>query len=128
MSAFPITGQPDLFTVREPLSPAMPQPIEPRFLRADTAAQHREAFTLFTDPGHGWLRVPRALLRELGILDRITPFSYQRGGDVFLEEDCDLFTFVQAMARVGRPVFYVETTASIAQRSSAVRSYARFTP
>jgi hypothetical protein len=49
-----------------------------------------ETFTHYTDPGHGWVEVPRALLHELGIADKITGYSYQRGEDVFLEEDCDL--------------------------------------
>jgi hypothetical protein len=31
-----------------------------------------ETFTYYTDPGHGWVEVPRALLHELGIADKIT--------------------------------------------------------
>jgi hypothetical protein len=30
-------------------------------------------------------------------------YSYQRGEDVFLEEDCDLSTFARAMTKAGRP-------------------------
>ena len=62
-----------------------------------------ETFTHYTDPGHGWVEVPRALLHELGIADKITGYSYQRGEDVFLEEDCDLSTFARAMEKAGRP-------------------------
>jgi hypothetical protein len=61
-----------------------------------------ETFTYYTDPGHGWVEVPRALLHELSIADKITGYSYQRGEDVFLEEDCDLSTFARAMAKAGR--------------------------
>ena len=67
-----------------------------------------ENFTYYTDPGHGWVEVPRALLHELGIADKITGYSYQRGEDVFLEEDCDLSTFYRAMEKAGRPFELVE--------------------
>jgi hypothetical protein len=61
-----------------------------------------QTFTLYTDPGHGWLEVPRELLHELGIADEISQFSYQRMERVFLEEDCDLATFTRAMGAAGR--------------------------
>ena len=50
------------------------------------------------DPGHGWLEVPRSELARLGILDRITRYSYQSrdGATVYLEEDCDLSTYCRA--------------------------------
>ena len=48
------------------------------------------------DSGHGWVQVPRKELVELNILDKITGCSYQRGLQVFLEEDCDATTFVNA--------------------------------
>ena len=62
-----------------------------------------QTFTHYTDPGHGWVEVPRSLLHELGIADKITSYSYQRGEDVFIEEDCDLLTFARAMEKAGRP-------------------------
>ena len=67
-----------------------------------------ETFTHYTDPSHGWVEVPRALLHELGIADKITSYSYQRGEDVFLEEDCDLSTFDRAMTKAGRPFELIE--------------------
>ena len=67
-----------------------------------------ETFTYYTDPGHGWVEVSRSLLHELGIADKITSYSYQRGEDVFLEEDCDLLTFARAMEKAGRPFELVE--------------------
>lgn len=59
-------------------------------------------FYLYTDPGHGWLEVPRALLHELGIADEISEFSRQRLDKVFLEEDSDLLRFTRAMGAAGR--------------------------
>jgi hypothetical protein len=67
-----------------------------------------ETFTHYTDPAHGWVEVPRALLHELGIADKITGYSYQRGEDVFLEEDCDLSVFARAMEKAGRSFDLIE--------------------
>jgi hypothetical protein len=46
-----------------------------------------------TDPGHGWLEVPRAELKRLGIEQLISPYSYQKGEFAYLEEDCDYTVF-----------------------------------
>lgn len=48
------------------------------------------------DPGHGWLAVKREELIAMGILHHITSYSYQKGATVYLEEDCDASTFVEA--------------------------------
>jgi hypothetical protein len=56
-------------------------------------------FTFHTDPGHGWLEVPRKMLTELGIDKDITPFSYQSGDHVYLEEDCDASKFLEAYSK-----------------------------
>lgn len=50
-------------------------------------------YTVFNDPGHAWVAVKRAELIELGILDKISGYSYQRGNTVYLEEDCDASLF-----------------------------------
>ena len=62
----------------------------------------KNEFYFYTDPGHGWLDVPRALLHELGIAERVSRYSYQRGDSVFLEEDCDYSLFRRAMMQAGR--------------------------
>ena len=51
----------------------------------------------YTDPGHGWFAVKRADCEALGILDRISHYSYQRGRTVYLEEDCDASLYFAAM-------------------------------
>lgn len=60
--------------------------------------KYPEENVFIIDPGHGWLRVPRTELTELGILDKISSYSYQTddGKFVFLEEDCDLTLYVEA--------------------------------
>lgn len=62
------------------------------------------------DAGHGWLAVPRSELRKLGILNKITPYSYQgvENGEamVYLEEDCDFGNFYSAKKEKGETVEY----------------------
>jgi hypothetical protein len=51
-----------------------------------------------TDPGHGWLQVPVAELRRLGITDKISHCSYisRDGKTAYLEEDCDYSVYFRA--------------------------------
>jgi hypothetical protein len=37
----------------------------------------KPVFNFYADAGHGWLRVPKHLLVELGIADKITAYSLQ---------------------------------------------------
>ena len=57
-------------------------------------------FTFAHDAGHGWLRVPHAMLMQLKIDWAISEYSYVETtplGDVFwLEEDCDAGLFIEA--------------------------------
>lgn len=55
----------------------------------------------FSDPGHGWVRFPKARLVKLGIADKISTYSYQNGANAFLEEDCDLTVLVNALRANG---------------------------
>ena len=51
----------------------------------------------YSDPSHGWAEVPIALINELRIGDKISKYSYMRGSNAYLEEDCDLTTFMNAV-------------------------------
>jgi hypothetical protein len=53
------------------------------------------------DSAHGWALVTRDELAELGIADEISPYSYQRGPWVALEEDCDLGRYMLAQEARG---------------------------
>lgn len=59
-------------------------------------------YVFHEDPGHGWLQVRREELIQLGIADKISPYSYQSsdGATVYLEEDCDVATFMRARGTV----------------------------
>ena len=55
------------------------------------------------DPGHGWLEVSLHELVELGIVDKISGYSYVSADRqlVYLEEDCDAYQFM--VAKMGMP-------------------------
>ena len=48
---------------------------------------------------HGYLRIPQSELDQLGIREKITEYSYQDSLYAYLEEDCDLTTFIEAKER-----------------------------
>lgn len=50
-------------------------------------------YTFFTDPGHGWLRVPLADLHEVGF--KPSKYSYYDKDYAYLEEDCDAPLFME---------------------------------
>lgn len=55
-----------------------------------------KTYTFHQDSGHGWLAVKRSELEQLGVLDKISSYSYTRGMTVYLEEDCDMSVFFRA--------------------------------
>jgi hypothetical protein len=61
-----------------------------------TRKARQGTFTFFSDAGHGWLKVPKAMLVDLGIAGEISHYSYQYGDYAYLEEDCDMGIFIQA--------------------------------
>jgi hypothetical protein len=56
----------------------------------------KKNFQSFTDPGHGWVKVPLKMLVDLSIVEKISNFSYQRGNYAYLEEDSDTGIFLKA--------------------------------
>ena len=79
----------------------------------------------YSDPGHSWAKVKRSVLHNLGIANDITPYSYQRGEYVYLEEDCDLTTLCMALNQRNTRVKFVEKRTD---RDSRIRSYERYKP
>lgn len=51
------------------------------------------------DPGHGWIGAPLDQIQSLGLTP--TPYSYQDGATVWLEEDCDAPAYLRALTRAG---------------------------
>lgn len=80
-------------------------------------------YDVYADPGHAWLKVKIAELDKLGITDKITDYSYVRGGCAYLEEDCDAGVFIDALnARGIEPKFKFHHT----DNRSKIRGYASF--
>jgi hypothetical protein len=61
-----------------------------------------------TDPGHGWLEVKYSELKDLGIEDKISSYSYIKDDVVYLEEDCDAAVYLDAMKAKGKEVEIIE--------------------
>lgn len=85
----------------------------------------KKQFDYIQDAGHGWVKVPFELLRELEIADKITHYSYWHAGHVYLEEDNDTCTFMNAYhARFGFDPKLRDRVAR--ERRSRVRGYDPF--
>jgi len=61
----------------------------------------KKHYTFFSDPGHGWLKVPKCDLRFTGVDIHITHYSYMVGEFAFLEEDCDARRFTDVLDAYG---------------------------
>jgi len=84
----------------------------------------KKKFNFYSDPGHGWLKVSKKLIQQLGIEDQITTYSYMRNDFVYLEEDCDASTFINAYeAKYG---VKIEFKYNNSNRDSKIRSYATY--
>jgi hypothetical protein len=79
--------------------------------------------TYFNDGGHGWYSVKRSKLESMGVLSKVSGFSYQKGGSVYLEEDCDAGLFFNALTEEEKQSIKVIDSYS---PRSPVRSYERF--
>lgn len=77
----------------------------------------------YNDPGHAWCKVDRALLADLGVLDKVSSYSYVRGSAVYLEEDCDASLLIAALRARGIEPEFVE---HYSDGDSPIRGYARF--
>jgi hypothetical protein len=75
----------------------------------------------YTDPGHGWAKVNKKVLNDLGIAEDISAYSYMRGDYAYLEEDCDLGRLMAAAQAAGINLKLREQCSR--ERSSKIRSY-----
>lgn len=81
-------------------------------------------YRLFSDPGHSWLEVSFDELVSLGINKKITAWSYYKGNNVYLEEDCDAPLFLQTKKDLtGEITEYEEITSDY---NSPIRSYSPY--
>jgi hypothetical protein len=85
-----------------------------------------KSITIYTDPSHGWAKVSLKELSRLNILDKISSYSYihKNGLNAYLEEDCDLSTYLKALDDKGIKFRIIEKHTN---KSSKIRSYSRYT-
>jgi hypothetical protein len=86
-----------------------------------------KSLTFYADAGHAWLKVKKAELVDLGIADKITPFSYQFKEWAYLEEDCDLSVFADAIGREKWQAIKDKIPLKMSE-FSRIRTYARYSP
>ena len=79
--------------------------------------------TIYADAGHAWGKVRKDVLANLGIADKISRYSYQRGEYAYLEEDCDLAHLHDALDAQDTRIKYVEKHTN---GTSRIRSYERY--
>lgn len=79
--------------------------------------------TFYADAGHGWLKVARTDLDALDIAHKITPYSYERGSWVYLEEDCDASTYLNAAKANGWTINITEKYSD----QSTIRHFPHYT-
>jgi hypothetical protein len=71
---------------------------------ADAGASQMASFRFHCDPGHGWLQVSWSDLKNLGLNPwNFSRYSYRRGNQFYLEEDCDAPKFLNTyQAKTGQ--------------------------
>ena len=74
----------------------------------------------YQDPGHGWIKTPKALLERLGIAGDISHYSYMRGDYAYLEEDCDAERLFQAAGAHG---LVIRLNHMHSNKQSKIRNY-----
>jgi hypothetical protein len=79
----------------------------------------KQTYLCIDDPGHGWMKVTMDEIRRLGIEDKITSYSYRNGDDVYLEEDVDMSTFLDAKRALGEAFVFT----SRHEENTPIRGY-----
>ena len=57
----------------------------------------------FSDPAHGWIKISLKHLKELELIDQITPFSYINNKHAYLEEDLDASRLLNRLEELNIP-------------------------
>nr|UOZ97177.1 hypothetical protein NCPCFENI_01090 [Cupriavidus sp.] len=85
-------------------------------------------YLYITDPGHGWLAVPSATIRKLGIAQDISSYSHvsDSGKTVYCEEDVDAGIVRDALR--ARGIELRARTVNNARNYSSVRDMRIYSP
>lgn len=79
------------------------------------------------DPGHSWYAVSSKVIVELGIVNKISHYSYVSNGGtiVYLEEDVDARLFLETAFKAGYNVTIKYAKES--EKRSPIRNYRHYT-
>ena len=77
------------------------------------------------DAGHGWVKVPLKEIKDLNIQAQITGYSYVKGADAYLEEDCDASSYIAALKK-NNPEIKIEWNEISDGDSSPIRLYGNY--
>lgn len=81
------------------------------------------SFNFYADPGHGWMKTPLKLIKNLGVADKISGYSFVRGGFAYLEEDRDAGVVTDALKA---NAVSVKVHSHYGDKSSKIRNYISF--
>lgn len=88
----------------------------------------KKTYTLFSDPGHAWMKVPLSEVLRLWLKYEISGYSYIRGNFLYLEEDCDMPRFIAAWKNHKQVDHSPTIKVRYSNKSSRIRSYNRYNP
>jgi hypothetical protein len=89
--------------------------------------QYKKTIRVFSDGGHAWAKVKRKELVDLGINSAISSYSYQFKDNVYLEEDCDMSTYINALKLVkGITREQIKFNETWTNRNSKIRNYSNY--
>ena len=83
-----------------------------------------KVYKVYSDPGHGWTAVKFSDLIKLGILQKISKFSYFKGSTAYLEDDSDMTLFCNKFKAMYGHFPALEFHNS--DKTSPIRSYERY--
>lgn len=86
----------------------------------------KQKYTWYCDSGHAWLKVTRSDLNKLGIENKISNYSFIKGDNVYLEEDCDATIFIKEFQKQYNIVLEAKNFTEKFSKSSSCRNYPRY--
>lgn len=95
----------------------------------------KKTIQVYSDSGHAWAKVELKEIYELGLLGEISSCSYVRQQKLtsglkiyaYLEEDCDLNLYVEALKRKNPDIIIsFKESFTKGHRRSKIRSYDRY--
>ena len=81
-------------------------------------------FHFFSDSAHGWLRVTLSDLRNSGVFEKVSSYSYKKGNFAYLEEDCDAQLFLDGYKKLFGGDYQIREHDSV--KNSSIRNMNRF--